>query len=91
MPPVSIPVMVLQPGVGVGAIRLLSSLTSCLTQIAAEYPREAAFTVSCPPEKELFSDDIVLNLPDLGINLRFDPLRQLLYIIDIYDLSKVCH
>lgn len=38
--------------------------------------------------QDLLSQDIIFNLPEHGIHLRFDPRSQRLRLIEAYDLSR---
>ena len=39
--------------------------------------------------QELLQHDLVLNLPEHGMHLLFDPVSQRLRLIEVYDLSRM--
>lgn len=39
--------------------------------------------------QDLFDHDLIINFPEHGMHLRFEPSRQQLRLIEIYDVSRM--
>jgi hypothetical protein len=76
------------PGRSVGPFSLGSTIGSILTQVVSgqrlKYDTDFLFDDKAP-----YSFDIVLDLKSIGVQLRFDPITQRLWTIDVYDIGKI--
>jgi hypothetical protein len=83
------PPMLIVPGVGVGPFRLGSSIGSVLSllQSSPSLLRGVASRLISSPSHPA-SMDLVLELPALGLRLRFDPVWQRMHLIDAFDAAR---
>ena len=76
------------PGRSVGPFFLGSPIRSVLAHLVSgqrlKYDTDFLFD-----EKAPYNFDIVLDLKNIGIQLRFDPITQRLWTIDVYDIGKM--
>ncbi len=76
------------PGRSLGAFQLGDTIGSVLSQLVStqslKYETNFLFDDKAP-----YDFDMVLDLKDVGMQLRFDPLSQRLWTIDVYDIGKV--
>ena len=75
-------------GVGVGWLRLGSHINDILETFSREYPR-LEFEIMFPGDAGAVEtgDDVLVNVPQWGIRLRFQPLSQTLYFIDVHSFK----
>ena len=76
------------PGRSVGPFFIGSPIRSVLAHLVSgqrlKYDTDFLFD-----EKAPYNFDIVLDLKNIGIQLRFDPITQRLWTIDVYDIGKI--
>ena len=76
------------PGRSVGPFFIGSPIRSVLAHLVSgqrlKYDTDFLFD-----EKAPYNFDIVLDLKNIGIQLRFDPITQRLWTIDVYDIGKM--
>lgn len=80
-------VMGLVPGQSLGPFRLGMPISAAIGELRTTYP---AYTVnfhysSIAP----LESDMILDVPDMGFRLRFEPVTQRLRLIDVYDSKRV--
>lgn len=83
------PPLVIYPGVGIGPFRLGCSIGSVLAQLQGQPAllrgQPASLTSS---SAEPSAVDLTLELPALGLRLRFDARTQRLHLIDAFDSTR---
>lgn len=80
-------VMKLSPGRGLGPFRIGMLVSQAIVELQTNY---SAYPVNFhySSDKPLASD-MLLDMPDMGFRLRFEPLTQRLRLIDVYDTKRV--
>lgn len=73
-------------GISVDKFKLGMGVSETIALISRDYPR-LNFEVSFPRAEKVLSQEVIISLLDWGIRLRFLPVSQKLYMIDIYDLG----
>ena len=73
-------------GASVGRFKLGTHVNDILEVFSSEYPR-LQLEVSFSDQENVSACDIRVNVPQWGIRLRFQPLSQRLYLIDIHDFN----
>lgn len=71
-------------GIGVGMFQLGTHINDLLKLFSKEYPR-LTLEVLFSDQVNVSIADIQINIPQWGIRLRFQPLSQRLYLIDVHD------
>lgn len=83
------PPLVIHPGVGIGPFRLGCSVGSVLAQLQAQPTLLRGQPASLSSSSaEPSTVDLTLELPALGLRLRFDARTQRLHLIDAFDSSR---
>lgn len=73
-------------GSAVGRFKLGVHINDVLEMFSNEYPRLQLELTFCD-EEDLAAADIRVNVPQWGVRLRFQPLSQTLYFIDIHNFD----
>eukprot|EP00163_Fabomonas_tropica_P026204 TRINITY_DN471_c1_g1_i4.p1 TRINITY_DN471_c1_g1~~TRINITY_DN471_c1_g1_i4.p1 ORF type:complete len:388 (+),score=63.76 TRINITY_DN471_c1_g1_i4:197-1360(+) len=76
------------PGKGLGPFTLGSTLRDAITVVNEKLVQGRAYHLKYNAEQPL-DTDIILDFPGDGFHLVFDPVSQLLKLIEVYDVSKV--
>lgn len=78
----------LKPGLGLGPFTLGMPICEAIANIEQDTSNYDVVQVKYHDEEPLMFD-IVINFPDLGFQLRFEPCSQRLRLIDVFDVQRL--
>mmetsp|Transcript_461 Transcript_461/g.1060 ORF Transcript_461/g.1060 Transcript_461/m.1060 type:complete len:655 (+) Transcript_461:52-2016(+) len=84
----------MRPGLALGPFYIGMPITKAVAQVQESRSEPYVVEVKwCPVHMETLQEpgwtDIVLNFPEAGMHLRFEPVSQRLRLIEVYDLTRM--